>query len=510
MKSRVVRIFKKDAAHLWPQILLFLALLALFAYSDPVYYVTHVKGGLMSLVNLLRLVLPLSCWLLVISVIHEETPIGDNQYWLTRPFAWTDLLAAKVLFLLAFVNLPVFLCQSTVLAANGFSPLDHLTDLLAKQVFFSALLVLPAAALAAVTKGLARTILGGVLLWVPLALAGVLLAYLAHGSSWGGLEWIRASGVAAVAICGAVMVILFQYTRRRTVLSRAVLAGAAVLVMLLSAAPPWQPAFGLQSWFSARQIDSQAVRISFDPRPDAPLPANASSPLTLPGMTAPPAGTRLEVPIQVEDIPAGMEVVADWTSVEVEGSGLKPWRSGWVANWGIVREASGKRWLTIFVDADYFDRIKGASVRLQGSVDLTLVVRTQSLPSYRFVEAYVPGLGPCSGAGTERIECLSPLPRVSLTLVSRDSMLAVVGWWALRLNNAGSLFQSAIDRNEVYAPYPTSPWFGPLQRYAVAVTYFRDGPMADSVLAVEHPVAHIQRSFDFHSLRLADYLSTNN
>ena len=448
----------------------------------------------MSFINLLYLLLPLSCWLLVISLVHEETPIGHNQYWLTRPFTWTDLLSAKALFLLAFVNLPVFLCQAAVLAANGFSPVDHLTDLLARQVFFAALLVLPVAALAAVTKGLGHTILGGLLLCVPLAMAAALPTYLAPGSGWGGLAWIRVSGVATVAICGAGMVILFQYTRRRTALSRAVPSGAAVLVVLVWAAPPWQPAFVLQSWFSTQQIDSQAVRLSFDPRHDAPLPASASNP-TPPSNAVPPAGTRLEIPIQVASIHPGMEVVADWTRVQVEGGGLKPWRSGWAANWGIRHEASGKRWLTVFIDPDYLDRIKEASIRLQGSVDLTLVVRTNNLPSYRFIEADVPGLGPCSIAVSSRVECFSPLPRASLTLVSGEGR---------------SLFHSPIDRTEVYAPYPTSPWFGPLQRYSVAVTYFGDDLMGDTILAVEHPVAHIQRSFDFHSLRLADYLSANN
>jgi len=507
VKTRVLRLFRKDAAHLWPQILLFLVMLILFAYSDPVYYVTHASGGLMSLINLLRGLLPLSCWLLVVSLIHEDTPIGDNQYWLTRPFRWADLLTAKALFLLAFVNLPVFLCQAAVLTCFGFSPAEHLMDLLAKQVFFSALLVLPAAAIASVTKGLARAILGGILLWAPFAVATAMLALLAHGTSWGGLGWIRATGVAAAAMCGAVIVVFLQYTRRRIILSRSALAGAALLVMILMAAPPWQPAFVLQSWLSAKQISKQAVRISFDPRQDAPLPANASSPYTLPASSALPTGARLEVPIQIDDIPAGMEVVADWTNVEVEGGGLKPWHSGWVANGGILREASGRRWLTIFMDADYVDRIKTASMRLRGSADLTLVLRTGSLPTDRFVEADVAGLGACSIGPFPSLGCLSPLPRVSLTLVSGDSALAAVGYWGLRFSGGGS----SIDRTDVYAPYPTSPWFGPLQRYAVPTgPHPGNDVITDPVLAIEHPVAHIQRSFDFQNIRLADYLVAGN
>lgn len=482
MMKRVTQVFRKDAAHLWPQILIFLAMLVLFACEDPTY-TSQRNHGFPSLTNLLYLLLPLSCWLLVIALVHEETPIGHNQYWLTRPFTWTDLLAAKALFLLAFVNLPVFLCQAAVLAANGISPAGHLTDLLAKQVFFLALLVLPVAALAAVTKGLGRTILGGLLLAVPLAMTAALLAYLAPGSGWGGLAWIRASAVAAVAFGGAVVVLFLQYTRRRTALSRAVLAAAAMLVLLLWATPPWQRAFVLQSWFSTQQIDPQAVRVSFDPRHDVPLPAPASN-------LTPPHGTRLDIPIQVQDIPPGIEVAADWTQVQAEGGGLAPWRSGWAVNWGIRHEPTGKRWLIVFVDSDYFDRIKDASVRLHGSVDLTLFARTSSLPPDRFADLDVPGIGPCS---IMKLRCLSPLPRAILAVVSGKSFL-----------------YPPANRTDDYAPYPTSPWFGPLQEYSVPAAFEGKRPVTDMALVLETPVAHIQRSFDFQSLRLADYLSADN
>ena len=93
------------------------------------------------------------------------------------------------------------------------------------------------------------------------------------------------------------------------------------------------------------------------------------------------------------------------------------------------------------------------------------------------------------------VQCLSTRPMASLTLVS---------------GNGASVTPTTIDRTEVYAPYPTSPWFGPLRRYAIPSHYEGDDPGRQIMLAVEHPVAHIQRSFDFHSLRLADYLSTNN
>ena len=46
---------------------------------------------------------------------------------------------------------------------------------------------------------------------------------------------------------------------------------------------------------------------------------------------------------------------------------------------------------------------------------------------------------------------------------------------------------------QVDSPFPTSPWFGPLE------IYYAHKP--------EHSVAHIQRPFDLGPLRLADYVA---
>jgi hypothetical protein len=146
------------------------------------------------------------------------------------------------------------------------------------------------------------------------------------------------------------------------------------------------------------------------------------------------------------------------------------WKSLLLAK-ALFRGGHGKRGLIIAVDADYFDRVKDAPVRLHGSVDLTLVAESSDLASF----------GQCWSTTFGRVECLSPLPRARLTRVLAD----------------GS--RGAMAGTEGYAPYPTSPWFGPLQKY---VTQKISG---DIGLVAEHPVAHIQRPFDFGPLRLADY-----
>jgi hypothetical protein len=443
--KRTLTIFEKDATHLWPQIVAFVATLALFACEDPTY-TKHEDMGLVQLTNLLYLVLPLSCWLLVTSVMQEEKAVGHEQYWLARPFTWVDLLAAKALFLLAFVIVPVFVCQELVLDANGFSAIEHFGELLVKQVFFAALLLLPMAAMGAVTKNLGHAFLGGLLVSIVLTLGSGVTAAFAPGSNWGALPWIRETVVAAVALCGAAAVIYLQYTRRRAALGRAVLAGVAVLVLAVWTLSPWQPAFAIQSWFSTQRIDPQAVRISFDPRPEKSSDVHSRT------------GVYVTIPVRLENVPRDLEAESDWASIE------SPWRSGWSTSSWLRSDASGIRWLVVSVDADYFERAKDAPVRLRGSLDLTLFAPSGSPSSF--------------GCWTETstFYCLSPLPRMRLTEV-----------WS----------EGNASANEVHSPFPTSPWFGLLEKYSTPDT----GP----TLIADRPVAYIQRSFDLGPLRLSDY-----
>ena len=59
-------------------------------------------------------------FLLIVRVVHEEVLASDRQFWVTRPYEWKKLLAAKVLFLVVFVNLPLFIVQMVLLSKAGF------------------------------------------------------------------------------------------------------------------------------------------------------------------------------------------------------------------------------------------------------------------------------------------------------------------------------------------------------------------------------------------------------
>ena len=397
--NRVLQIFKKDVAHLWPQILVFVAALAMFSLEDPTY-VHHSSPDLTNFVSFLFILLPLACWLLVTSVIQEEKPIGDGQYWLTRPFSLAHLLAARVLFLLLFVIAPVFVCQAIVLSTVPQSPGLDIGALIARDVFLIICYVLPAAAVASVTKNLGQALLGSLLV---LTLVGAFMS-VPFRSGWNGLTWIRETLAAIAALCGSATVIFLQYTRRRTVQGRACLAGAMVLVAVVLALPPFQGAFVIQSWFSKEHLSPQEARITLDSRHDAEkTTAYAGEP-----------AAYVRIPIEWQNVPQNREVVADWVLVE------SPWRSGWSGKVDLWHGG----FLGLSIRASEFLRLKDEPIRVKGLVDLTLLA---------------PDSDRCREGVLDEFYCL----------------------WNLQVDS----------------PFPTSPWFGPLE------IYYAHKP--------EHSVAHI-------------------
>ena len=347
--NRVLLIFNKDAAHLWPQITVFLVTLALFVCTDP----TYVQPPASYLSGLIELLLPISCWLLVTSLVQQERAIGDKQYWLTRPFSLRHLLAAKALFLVVFAILPVFVGQAIVLSVVEHSSGLQLGNLAVKQIFYVAWFLLPMGAIASVTKSLGEAFITALLvLLVPIVIIWML------DQGWNGLSWIPAALAALVALCGSAGVVYVQYNHRRAALGRWALAVAAIAVGLTLTLPPAAWAFALQSSLSQERVDPRDVRISFDSTTMPPHLYAASSPEYI----------RCSIPVRIDDVPPCKDVFADWLELE------SPWRSGWSGRVDIVKDREGKRSLRIDVRGQTWERWKDTPVQVRGLLGLTLVV----------------------------------------------------------------------------------------------------------------------------------------
>ncbi|MBZ5626456.1 MAG: hypothetical protein LAQ69_48405 [Acidobacteriia bacterium] len=470
--TRILHILRKDARHLWPHTMVFLTLMALAAILDPTYINRHASSGYSLLVEF---ALPLACCNLVIAVIHEEKLPGDRQYWLTRPYSWKELLAAKALFVLAFINVPLFLWHAGALMAAGIPLPDHLAALLWRQVFFSALNILPVAALAAITRSLGQVMLTALVMVLPLLFAQQ-FTFARYRMAWGGSEWMMSAAAAAVLAAGVAGILALQYSRRKTAISR-VLAGAVALAILI--VPGGHKVLGRPR----QHPEDQPIRISLDPQGRERSTVVASGQRDI---------VTLDIPVRVEGIPAGVDLIQNHVAVWTEGAGKRTWNSNERQNGGF-HDVAGGSGLTLFVERSAFEWLRASDQKVYGSAVFTAFGHAQVLPLPRGHRVVVPRVGVCSDTldPDDRIlfVCYTPSPRASLAIETFGNR---VNW--------------IIPQGFVDASVPTSSGFQPLMRFSNQLPYLNWQQVGDSQLVSAEPLPPIEVNFELPGVRLADYV----
>ena len=97
--KQVWHIFRKDVRHYWREGAVSILLMAAFAWNEmrrwnPAdAYVFGFNRFLST--GLPIILLMLSWWLVVARVVQGESLVGDRQFWITRPYEWKKLLAAR-------------------------------------------------------------------------------------------------------------------------------------------------------------------------------------------------------------------------------------------------------------------------------------------------------------------------------------------------------------------------------------------------------------------------------
>lgn len=206
---QALTIFRKDLKHLWPLAAGMVAILALHGWVDFRMHSGYLKVMNTRFFSLEPVFALFAWWCLAGVVVQQESLPGDRQYWLTRPINRKAILAAKALFLVAFVSLPNFLAQTVVLAAAGFPPANYLGALLYNQAFICGYLVL-AAAVAAVTRRFREYLAASVALGVVVV---VFMNGLTSRGDWGqgGVEWVRDTAFHLDWLLGGFAVLALQY-----------------------------------------------------------------------------------------------------------------------------------------------------------------------------------------------------------------------------------------------------------------------------------------------------------
>ncbi len=361
--EQVLHILKKDVRRLRWEILASLLLTGLLAWlsGDNRLVVPVTKRDFM-LSGMRNTLLPLtvgSWWFLIVSLIHEEAIPGALQFWLTRPYRRGALLGAKLLFIALFVNLPAFIADLAVFLRAGVPLAGQLAPLLWKQLLFSGLFLLPAAGLAAITSGLAQTVLGvlGLLLWNSL----LSLVPGTGATLGGGLHWWTMTFQLALLFVAGILLLYWQYFRRKTDWSRGLVLALNVGIVTIA----WALPLGLVFSWQQRLVHQPGAGAPYSIQPA--LERGRLSPE--PGMRPSASTAQIAIPVE-HTLPSGLEMLADGVEASANTLDGKPvaWGEA-VAGW---MEREGKPWIVLSLPRAEFNRIRGIALRIDVKIYATL------------------------------------------------------------------------------------------------------------------------------------------
>lgn len=350
--GQLIHIFRKDVRHFWREIVLSLGILAAFVWETPRAWLPerYAEGpDWFPLASWLPTMIVLSWVLLILRAVEDEAPVGDRQFWVTRPYEWKRLLVEKVLFVLTFVNLPLLVAQLVLLRVARFAPFQFFDDLFWIQLVWIAILILPVATLATVSAGIVPTVLAALGIVVFLMAFGTLFdrLHLPHPAI---LRWVPQEALIAVLLGTLVGVVVWQYARRRTGQARLLLAIVGSAVLLIGAMTPGTP-------FNA---DGYALRAAGQPMP-VTLAFDSATHVS---GERPPLKDKvlIEIPLLATGVAANSAVEVDGTLVEIDGPGGLHWESGWNRGGMSLLPDQSSASTTFEMDKSSFERMKSAEV----------------------------------------------------------------------------------------------------------------------------------------------------
>lgn len=257
-------IFKKDWKLLWRFVL---AVGAVQFASAAVRFTLDQHGEnetLESLLNLFIFMTVFGAGFLIAALIHQDAIPGVRQDWLVRPVKRRDLILAKLLFFVLLVHGPSVAADALQALADGFPLNRALGAAIGRTLYLMLYLSLPMLAFATLTQNMTETVVGGVGVFLGVVALAAVFRNARGPTTFSGIVWVGESLWFALALVGVLAVLLLQYFRRKTMLSRC-LAAAIGLLCLASTSMPWKPAFALEQRMSPNPGAGRAIEVAFDP-----------------------------------------------------------------------------------------------------------------------------------------------------------------------------------------------------------------------------------------------------
>ena len=349
--NQILHIFRKDARHLYPEVLASLAVIMAFAWSAPRQWNLgrNDMQGLRSLIApLLRILLPIA-WLVLISrLVHDESLVGDRQFWITRPYRWTALLASKLLFLFVFLCFPFMLMQIYLLQHAGLDIRPSIPDLLLYQLRLSAIFLVPFFAIAAVTTNFAKLTLT---LLLGLVYLGLFFAVGTHFMERQLLPQSFSISALAFSTLVALSLIIVQYATRRTLTTRCCLIALPMLLLLLVLVAPAE--FFIRHTYPPVSTPGWII----DPSP-ARQQIGAGQLAEMEGLLF------LKLPVHKLSLLPGERLKLNGVSATIDAPGLH-WSSPFINNADLdLSDEAHDPTITIMIPRNVFDRVRTMPVDL--------------------------------------------------------------------------------------------------------------------------------------------------
>ncbi len=489
---QALHIFKKDVRHLWFEIAVAIFVVAAFTFTAArrAHWLQDPGTNRIGAWTLVLILLPLVWWTLIARVMHDEPIPGDSQFWITRPYSWKSLLAAKALFLLAFINLPMLLADIIILRAYGLHPLGtEFPGLIWSQILLAIFFLFPIAALSALTSGFVQLIFA-VLTPCAIALGIAIVAPNAVMAGFlGGSDWVKTYYAFLIIAVETAVILLWQYSSRRTAAARLLAIAAATLAVLGLTLIPGSAVLKIQSWFSKQTVPESMLHVAFD---------STNKWLTR-AVVEKGNRVRIELPLNITALPPGTSAKPEGFSLQLEGPDGTTSRIDQVPL-GYVSEMNQKFSLQFTLHESLYAKVKDAPLRIHGSLYLTLFGDRQSarIP-FGDQRVTVPRVGVCSSSATaNRIYFLM------CTSGFRFPPLLVSYRFIQSSKDAGqNASTSTQPRSISYSPFPAESGINPVSQDFTFST--APAPLSEARVETIEPLAYLQRNFTIDNLRLADY-----
>ncbi|ADW67856.1 ABC transporter permease [Granulicella tundricola] len=406
-----ILIFRKDIRHLLPELGVVLLLFVAFASCAPSMWTASAYAPYMALLAvLLKVLMPISWVVLISRLVHDESLVGDRQFWTSRPYHWGKLLAAKILFLAVFIYLPFLLVQCYLLKHAGLHPLLALPALGHNLVLLTICVILPITALAAITSNFARLLLSVIGAIIYMLVVSGFVFYFAFLKMQ--LPHLQADLLAVFFLLPAVALV-YQYKTRQTQRSRILLIAtpiAAALIVLLPASPFIAGAYPTLSGASAPKLTS--LTDQFHP----PTAGTLAVVRNLVG---------INLPTRIEGVAEDSTFVIQGVRVTVTGGGVN-YTSPFLSSQGSnpIGAKTPATLLEFSLPQDIFNRIRTTPV------DIHLELATERFQMQKpatwkatLLPFSVPGNGICSFSKDDASSpptCRFPLAPPEVSLVTAD------------------------------------------------------------------------------------------